>query len=737
MSCNLVTPIGVNRLLRKLKLIALLWLCGMQLYGQDLPSDKSLILYVSPTGNDQASATIDQPVQSIAKAVSLARTLHEKLLPNTWVQIKLRGGVYRMKETIALDVRDSYLHISAFENEPVVLSGSVPIAITKVSSSDGIEQVNLKEQGIVDYGNIRRLGFGRPYGTAWGELFVNKKAYHLARYPNTGMLPIKKVIDKGSIPRNKDYSNKGGIFKYSDKRIDAWANEQDPWIAGYFMWGYADDFLPIDTIRVAEKTIQSKGATLYGFGAKEKYRRWYGVNIKAELDTAFEYFVDHKSGDLFFKKHEPIRELELSLLETPFFNVQKAVMLTIKGIVFEQSRGIGITSAETSYFTIEDCIFQNLGGLGVSMGLGVRPFENFKEEEKDVAMPSLVGSLQQHLYTNTLFDRKSGQHNVIRSSIFRYLGAGGVSMGGGDRLSLEPGNNRVENCVFHDNNRIEKSYRAAIHVSGSGNVIAHCEIFNTPSMAILMHGNNHVIEYNYLHDVVLEVNDQGAIYYGRDPSEQGIVVRYNVIENIPDNYLTAAIYHDDGACGLTAYSNVFINAGQRNVLVGGGSNNIYFNNLFVGRKHAVFIDNRLASWLKGLTPRDSGLFAKRLQAVHYQDSTYAMHYPGLVNYFNQLPQPKNNLFHRNVLYNFKIPVFAKKKTMSWRKMALGFSTNNVLMHDAKVFEDLYSKGIASLLAKHQNTVDSIPIDNIGLKNSIFIQTKPSSLGLKRIYADLP
>jgi len=129
---------------------------------------------------------------------------------------------------------------------------------------------------------------------------------------------------------------------------------------------------------------------------------------------------------------------------------------------------------------------------------------------------------------------------------------------------------------------------------------------------------------------VLEVNDQGAIYYGRDPSEQGIVVRYNVIENIPDNYITAAIYHDDGACGLTAYSNIFINAGQRNVLVGGGSNNIYFNNLFVGRKHAVFIDNRLASWLKGLTPRDNGLFAKRLQAVHYQDSTYATHYPGLV-----------------------------------------------------------------------------------------------------------
>lgn len=87
-------------------------------------------------------------------------------------------------------------------------------------------------------------------------------------------------------------------------------------------------------------------------------------------------------------------------------------------------------------------------------------------------------------------------------------------MGGGDRKTLQAGNNIVSNCLFHANNRIAKSYRPAVHITGVGNRIVHCEMYDSPSMAILMHGNNHLIENNYIHDVCLEVEDQGAFYYG-------------------------------------------------------------------------------------------------------------------------------------------------------------------------------------------------------------------------------
>ena len=51
----------------------------------------------------------------------------------------------------------------------------------------------------------------------------------------------------------------------------------------------------------------------------------------------------------------------------------------------------------------------------------------------------------------------------------------------------------MENCRIHDFNRIEKSYRPGVWIDGVGNRVSQCDIYNAPSMAILFHGNNHVL----------------------------------------------------------------------------------------------------------------------------------------------------------------------------------------------------------------------------------------------------
>lgn len=68
--------------------------------------------------------------------------------------------------------------------------------------------------------------------------------------------------------------------------------------------------------------------------------------------------------------------------------------------------------------------------------------------------------------------------------------------------------NYVENCRIHDYNRIEKSYRPGIWMDGVGNRISKCDIYDAPSMAILFHGNNHVIELCDITNVCSEVDDQ-------------------------------------------------------------------------------------------------------------------------------------------------------------------------------------------------------------------------------------
>ena len=70
---------------------------------------------------------------------------------------------------------------------------------------------------------------------------------------------------------------------------------------------------------------------------------------------------------------------------------------------------------------------------------------------------------------------------------------------------MTPAGNYVENCRIHDYNRIEKSYRPGIWMDGVGNRICKCDIYDAPSMAILFHGNNHVIELCDLKSMIREL----------------------------------------------------------------------------------------------------------------------------------------------------------------------------------------------------------------------------------------
>ena len=613
--------------------------------------------YISPGGNDNDQGSISKPFSTLGAALDVIS--ERRLQGDTMlIDIIFRQGTYRIKETIHILPGNSNLNILAYQDEEVILSGGVSITQEHIQtiklpdrrgrSSRTAYMVDLKKAGITNLGRMRDVGFSRPYGVAWAEVFINKSPMHLSRWPNKDMIPMGKVLDPGSVPREGDFTNRGGTMKYDSLRINNWVNEEDARIAGYFKWGYADDMLGISSIDTIEGTITTAIPTLYGFGYGEPWQNWYGVNIFSELDYPGEYYISHETGMLYFiPEEENIESLDFSILEEPFISMEGISNVAIRGIIFECSRGLGIALANTRDVRIEGCTFRNLGSLGITVGKGIEPFSTLVHEGTGQAKAGIVGNLQQHMYVNTTFNREAGNNNSIISCKFYQLGAGGISLGGGNRLSLEPGNNLIENCLFHNLNRIEKSYRPAVELTGVGNRVSHCEIYNAPSMAILMQGNDHIIEYNYIHDVCLEVRDQGAVYYGRDPSERGSVVRYNFFENIPDHFHTCAVYHDDGACGMTVHGNVFNKAGRWTVLVGGGSDNVYYNNIFIGSQIGIHVDNRLANWGASMLEK-GGIVEKRLNAVNYQEPPYKTRYPQLSTYFNSPEIPSGNLFENNV-----------------------------------------------------------------------------------------
>lgn len=693
--------------------------CCLVVLTASLKAQSVREIYVATNGSATAAGTEDAPVNSIAKAIEVADAAPKTSVSK--ITIVVRGGTYYADKTLDLIEGKTWhsavpLSIEAYKKEVVILHGGklVPMDLIKPVADPAylarfqpevknkIRQIDLKEIGI-DPGRLRPVGFGRALAPSWMEVFLNGVPGQISRWPNKGTVPIDSVISGGSTDTAKkvskvkpaevknavvaikpvethkeitevkpvditkknavvtvvDTTKKGGVFYYNDPRPSKWKEPEKAWLTGFFMWGYADDAVPVKSIDPIRRIIKTALPTKYGFGTGKPWRAYYAYNIPEEVDVPGEYYVDSAKKILYFLPPDNLKTVELSVLEDPIINIDSTRNVQIKNIQFTCSRGMAIYMQKTTRTLIDGCKFTNLGMMAVLMGKGVGPDKPEKDAKVPVTPkpePKNTMNIVNYIYDNTTFDAEAGTYNGVINCVVSQTGIGGIYMSGGNRLTLTPAHNYVKNCLIHDFNRIEKTYRPGIYIAGVGNTISNCEIYDSPSVAILLHGNNHVIEYNEIHNTTLEVDDMGAIYYGRDPSERGSVIRYNYFHNLGGQNKTMAIYHDDGACGMTVTGNVFYRAGTVAGFIGGGQDNNYVNNLFLNTRYAIHIDKRLNNWAKGVIQAD-GLFRKRMEAVNYLKPPYSTAYPTLKEYFEQGPAaPQRNRFFMNVMVNMEEPI---------------------------------------------------------------------------------
>jgi len=690
-------------------------------------------IYVSPKGSAKGNGTLSKPFSNLTQAIAAADKIatSQHLQPKK-IEIVLAAGTYFIDSTIELvegrtwhSNTPLFIHSAAHARviihggkivplkditpvtDPAFLAGLVPAARNKVRVLD------IKNLHIRNLGQLRPVGFSRPFGPAWMEPFFNQTPGMIARWPNDSMILIGKLIDSGSIARYGDHSLRGGVFNYQGTdRPSRWHDPSTAWIAGYFMWGYADDAVPLSNIDTLQKKITTALPTMYGFGTGKPYRAFYAFNIPEEIDTPGEYYLNRDQQKLYFIPPANLQQMELSVLEEPMMALEGIKNIAIEELEFTCSRGMGIYMERTTGVRVNNCSFSNLGMMAVSMGKGIIPATGQIHAGSGTAAARIVGNIIPHVYDNSTFDREGGTDNGFENCRVYQTGAGGIFITGGNRLTLEPGSSFVKNCTIGNYNRIEKSYRPGIWITGVGNHIINCEIYNGPAMGILLHGNDHIVEYNNIHHMALVVDDMGAFYHGRDPSERGNIVRYNYFHEIGSKHKTEAVYHDDGECGTLVYGNVFYRAGTVAGFIGGGRDNHYANNIFIETRYASHIDDRLNNWAKAMLDTN-GLFRKRLNAVNYNKPPYSTRYPHLKDYFEDDPAlPKRDTFTNNILVRVG-------KITEGNKEWLPFTENNLVIDEDPGFvnyrkEDFRLREDAEIWKKLPN-FHPIPFEKIGYK----------------------
>ncbi len=521
-------------------------------------------IHVAPSGSDRNPGTRQKPLASWLRALAVIRRLKAQgALPRGGLAVTFHAGVYPVSTAVTITTAEAGTSSApvvfrAAPGEKVVFRGGVrlrtfqpvrdPALLSRIRPDvrQHILELDLRAAGITDPGRLSPRGVGsepRPCP----ELYWNGHPLTLARWPDAGWASTARIVQE----RNE---HGGFTFEYEGERPSHWAGESNGWLFGYFGWLWADHGVKLASVDTTSHQLLTAHPSSY---APRQGMPWFAYNILAELDRPGEWYYDEdNSRILVYPPTDPSRAVvEYPTLDTPFVIVEGASHVRMEGLVFDLGRWNGIEVRNSSNILIAGCTVQRLRGTAVVID--------------------------------------GGRNCGVFGCELATLGRNGTWVRGGDRKTLQPAGHFVENCHIHDFSRWDRTYTPAAYVEGVGIRIAHNLIHDSPGHAMRIEGNDHLIEFNEVHHVVTETDDQGAVDMWFNPTYRGVVIRHNFFHHIGgggDDRMRAGVRLDDAICGVLIYGNVFWKASQGlfgGVQIHGGKENEVVNNLFVDCKYAV------------------------------------------------------------------------------------------------------------------------------------------------------
>lgn len=526
-------------------------------YVKEIIPEKVDNIYVAPDGDDANSGySDDQPITlETAKKLAKDATLYTDL-----VTVHLAAGTYTgtLNLTAAESPADGKKIIYKAEGD-VDFTGEYAIdasKFTKTTLADG-KIYSADISGIDSLNEKNDYAFGsRDSGLYYG-LVQNNTLMTLAKYPNFGYI----TTAESDVNVTGEANNYTAELAIPAEKAALWANANDIYVEGYFWgnWGYYGNGANVNDGKLV----------LGGLSNKFNFPRYTVSNLLEELDIPGEYYIDRANKKLYYYPiDENLDGISLVTDENAKIRLDGAKNIELDGINVKRTKGNAYKVVNSNNITINNAEIANV-------------------------------------YAPYAIDISGSTNITIDNAKIHDLPAGGIYTDGGKALKdFTNGEIKIINSEIYNFARERKTYYPAVSLNGCGNTVSNCVIHDAPHSAIMFTGNDHVIEYCDISNVVTESLDAGAIYGGRSWVSGGTEIRYNNFHDITrfpvakDDNRVMGVFFDDMLCGNKVIGNMFNNVSVP-VGVSGGKGVEITDNVMTNCDNGITYTNPNSSYTAG------------------------------------------------------------------------------------------------------------------------------------------
>ncbi len=556
--------------------------------------------YVSPSGSDKNTGTLESPFATIAQAQAAVRK-HKSTHSDEGVTVYLREGKYYLTQPVVFAADDggsakAPVVYTAYQDEvPQILGGEKLDGLKWAKHNNNVYKTKV------------------PKGLVFETLFVNGEQQILARYPNyTEDAPAFNGVAADAL---------------SKERVAKW---KDP-TYGYFhamhkaRWGGVHYQI---TGKKNKSEVKLEGGTQNNRGSSKHAMFRFVENIFEELDDVHEWYLDRTTSELYWYPPANFEfdqaQFEVAAQEQLFVfkgSLEDPVRhLSIKGLTLKRTirtfmktadrllrsdwtiyRGGVVHFEGTENCALRDCNLSDLGGNAVF----------FNHYNKDCSVEGC------HIYnvggSGVCFvgDIKTVWHENY--NIGEAPDLDGMNFTRGPKTNNYPQNCSVDNNLIHNIGMVEKQ-TAGVHISLSAYItVSRNSIYDVPRAGInISEGKwgGHILEYNDVFLTVQETHDHGAFnswgrdrYYTKNRGAAGDrvavhgydLVKLDMLEKIVIRNNRFRCDHgwdidlDDGSAWYEVYNNVCLSGG---IKLRDGMLRTVYNNLNINNSMNLHV------WLK-------------------------------------------------------------------------------------------------------------------------------------------